>query len=70
MEKNNIETQKGKPYFYACCPMCKRMLLQSANGADCYIKCVQCGSRITFIFLTSQTLARNVCMMTLQKTIY
>ena len=46
MEKSNIETRKEKPYFYACCPMCKRMLLQSANGADCYIKCVQCGSRI------------------------
>lgn len=45
MEKNNIETQKEKPYFYACCPMCKRMLLQSANGADCYIKCVQCDSK-------------------------
>lgn len=44
MEKNN--TESTKEYYYACCPICKHVLLQSANGADCYIKCGQCGSKI------------------------
>lgn len=49
METNNIGIQRGKEYFYACCPTCKHTLMQAANETDCYIKCGQCGSMIHII---------------------
>ncbi len=30
------------PYFYACCPNCKAVLIQAQNGLEGYIKCPKC----------------------------
>ena len=37
------------PYYYACCPKCKAVLIQAQNGLDGYIKCQKCDKYIHII---------------------
>ncbi len=37
------------PYFYACCPYCKTVLVQAQNGMDGYVKCHKCDNYIHII---------------------
>lgn len=37
------------PYYYACCPNCKNVLIQAQNGLDGYIKCPQCSNYIHIV---------------------
>lgn len=44
------EIKKEKvPYFYACCPNCKSILIQAKNGLDGYTKCSKCGEYVYIV---------------------
>ena len=44
------EIKKEKvPYFYACCPNCKSVLIQAKNGLEGYTKCSKCGEYIHIV---------------------
>lgn len=37
------------PYFYACCPNCKAVLIQAQNGLDGYTKCAKYGEYVHIV---------------------
>jgi uncharacterized Zn finger protein (UPF0148 family) len=37
------------PYYYACCPKCKAVLIQAQNGLDGYTKCPKCGEYVHIV---------------------
>ena len=41
--------EKNMHLYYACCPYCKNVLVQSQNGMDGYIKCQKCDKYIHII---------------------
>ena len=45
---DNKKQEKNNGY-YACCPLCKTMLIQAHNGLNGLIKCSQCGAFIRVI---------------------
>ncbi len=45
---DEIKKEKA-PYFYACCPNCKAVLIQAKNGLEGYTKCSKCGEYIHIV---------------------
>ena len=47
------------PYYYACCPNCKAVLLQAKNGLEGYIKCPKCEKYI-HVVINNGTISTNI----------